>query len=149
MLINAETRPVSFHLSNPLSLCPFRCLPRTKELPISPAPFSDCPFERLRWEFPSSADLLQIERLLNLSTGMSLKLVLSETMAITLPPQPQTCCCDMSYEVCPEKVQSFLTSQERFVSYGCGPAAKERGRECTCVNNDDLTVLVRGGGGRH
>ena len=33
--------------------------------------------------------------------------------------------------------------------YWCYLAVKKRGLECTCLNNDDFTVLVSGGGRRH
>ena len=39
--------------------------------------------------------------------------------------------------------------QEWFVQHRCNLAAKESGLECTCLNNDDFTVLVSGGGRRH
>ena len=50
-----------------------------------------------------------------------------------------------SNEVCPEKVQPLLIQQEWFARHQCHLAAKERGLECTRVNNDDFTVLVSGG----
>ena len=48
-------------------------------------------------------------------------------------------------EVCPEKVQPLIIKQE----HPCNLAAKECGLECTCVNNDDFTVLVSGGSRCH
>ena len=51
------------------------------------------------------------------------------------------------YEVCLEKVQPNI-EQECFAPHQCNLAAKESGLECTCVNNDDFTVLVSGRG-RH
>ena len=50
------------------------------------------------------------------------------------------------YEVCPEKVQPLLIQREWFVWHRCDLAAKDSGLECACMNNDDFTVLVRGGG---
>ena len=38
---------------------------------------------------------------------------------------------------------------ERFARHRCDLAAKESGLECACVNNDNFTVLVSGGGRRH
>ena len=52
------------------------------------------------------------------------------------------------YKVCLEKVRPLLTYQEWFVQHHYNLAAKEIGLECTCVNSDNLTVLVSGGG-RH
>ena len=52
------------------------------------------------------------------------------------------------YQVCPEKVQPLLTLQQ-FAPHWCHLASKESGLECTCVNNDNLTVLVSGGGRHH
>ena len=53
-----------------------------------------------------------------------------------------------SYEVCPEKVQRWLTQQEWFAQQLCNLTGKERGLEYSCMNNDDFTVLVSGGGRR-
>ena len=53
------------------------------------------------------------------------------------------------YEVCPEKVQPLLIKQEQFVQHWCNLAAKESGLECTCVNNNNFTVLVSGGSRHH
>ena len=36
------------------------------------------------------------------------------------------------------------SKRECFAQHQCNLAAKECGLECTCVNNDDFTVLVRG-----
>ena len=52
------------------------------------------------------------------------------------------------YEVCPEKIQPLLIWQEWFAQHWCNLAAKESGLECACMNNDDILVLVSGGG-RH
>ena len=48
------------------------------------------------------------------------------------------------YKVCLEKIQLVLI-WEQFAWHQFNLAAKESGLECTCVNNDDFTVLVRGG----
>ena len=53
------------------------------------------------------------------------------------------------YEVCPEKVQPLLIQRERFAWYLRNLAAKERGLECTCADDDNFTVQVSGGGRRH
>ena len=53
-----------------------------------------------------------------------------------------------TYEVCPENVQPLLIWWDWFVQHRCNLVAKESGQEYTCMNNDDFTVLV-GGGGRH
>ena len=50
------------------------------------------------------------------------------------------------HDVCPEKVQLLLIWWEWFAWHGCSQAAKERGLECACVNNDIFTVLISGGG---
>ena len=55
----------------------------------------------------------------------------------------------MAYEICLEKAQPLLISQEQFVQHQCKLAAKESGLECACVENDDLTVLVSGEGRHH
>ena len=52
------------------------------------------------------------------------------------------------YKDCPEKVQTVLTWREWFTWHRCNLAARESGLECACVNNDNFTVLVSGGG-RH
>ena len=54
-----------------------------------------------------------------------------------------------NYEVCLEKVQPLLTQWESFAWHWCNLAAKHSGLECACVNNDDFTVLVSGGGRCH
>ena len=53
------------------------------------------------------------------------------------------------YQVCLENVQPLLIQLEWFVQHWCNLAAKESGLECTCVNNDNFTVLVSGGGRYH
>ena len=52
-------------------------------------------------------------------------------------------------EVCPEKDQLLLVWREWFVWHPCTLVAKDSGLECTCMNNDAFTVLVRGGGRCH
>ena len=52
------------------------------------------------------------------------------------------------YKVCLEKIQSLLIQREWFAQHQCDLAAKESELECTCVNNDDSTVLVSGGSRR-
>ena len=47
------------------------------------------------------------------------------------------------YEVC------LLIQREWLAQHRCDLAAKDSGLECTCVNNDDFTVLVSGGGRCH
>ena len=51
-----------------------------------------------------------------------------------------------THKACPEKVQPLLI---QFVGHRCNLAAKESGLECTCVNNDEFTVLVSGGSKHH
>ena len=53
------------------------------------------------------------------------------------------------YEVCQEKVQPLLIQQKQFAQHRCNLAAKKDGPECTCVNNDEFTVLVSGCGRHH
>ena len=53
------------------------------------------------------------------------------------------------YKVCLEKIQSLLIQREWFAQHRCDLAAKESSLECTCVNNDDFTVLVSVRGGHH
>ena len=42
-----------------------------------------------------------------------------------------------------------LSIWEQFVQHQCNLAAKEGRLECTCMNNDDFTVLVSGGSRHH
>ena len=56
------------------------------------------------------------------------------------------CISMLKYEACPEIVQPLLVQQKWFVWHQCNLAAKESGLECSCVNNDDFTVLVSRGG---
>ena len=42
------------------------------------------------------------------------------------------------------KKSSHCQFNENDLQYQCNLAAKESGLECTCVNNDDFTVLVMG-----
>ena len=55
----------------------------------------------------------------------------------------------MTYKVCPGNIQPLLIEWERFARHPCNLAAKDSRLECTCVNNDDFTVLVSGGGRCH
>ena len=48
-----------------------------------------------------------------------------------------------------EKVQPLLIQGELFAQHQCKLAARERGLGCTCMNNDDFTVPVSGGGRHH
>ena len=54
-----------------------------------------------------------------------------------------------TYKVCPEKVQPLLIQWVHFVWHQCHLAARKSGLEWACVNNDDFTVLVSGGGTCH
>ena len=54
--------------------------------------------------------------------------------------------CEEVYEVCPENVQPLVIKRERFAGHWCNPEAKESRLEHACVNIDNFTVLVRGGG---
>ena len=48
-------------------------------------------------------------------------------------------------KVWPEKVQPFLTEWELLRQHQCKTTAKDSGLECTCVKNDDFSILVSGG----
>ena len=52
----------------------------------------------------------------------------------------------MAYEICLEKAQPLLISQEQFVQHQCKLAAKESGLKCACVKKDDFTVIIGGQG---
>ena len=52
---------------------------------------------------------------------------------------------ESKYEACP-KSPAIVIWREWFAQHRCNLAAKESGLECACVNSDDLTVLVSGGG---
>ena len=41
------------------------------------------------------------------------------------------------------KSPAIVNTTKHFVWHRCNPAPKESGLECTCVNNDNVTVLVR------
>ena len=54
------------------------------------------------------------------------------------------------YIVCPEKVLPAIVNIMRTVArHWCNLAAKDGGLECACMNNDNFTVLVSGGGRHH
>ena len=55
----------------------------------------------------------------------------------------------LTHKVCPEKVQPLLIQREPFVQQRHNLADKESGLGCACMNNDDFTVLVSGGGRHH
>ena len=44
------------------------------------------------------------------------------------------------------KSPAIFNITRMFVQHRCKLAAKENGLEVTCVNNDDFTILVSGGG---
>ena len=48
----------------------------------------------------------------------------------------------------PGKIPAIVNIMRTVCVTSCNLAAKESGLECTCVNNDDFTVLVSGGGRR-
>ena len=54
-----------------------------------------------------------------------------------------------TYKVCPEKVPAIVNIMRMVCTTVIhNLPAKESGWKCACVNNDDFTVLVSGGG-RH
>ena len=52
-------------------------------------------------------------------------------------------------EACWGKARPWLIDREQFAQHPWDQAAEERGLECACVNSDDFTVLVSGGGRHH